>query len=120
MIRPRISISPSARTSRAVVRSSTTALVDVVAVAARADVAARVERIAAQRAGQSPGGDDAARSIDERPSRVEGDPHAQQVGPVLVLVIIVVGIDALAVLVLGPRFDEDAVRAAVPAEGQGA
>ena len=46
--------------------------VDVVAVLAWADVARRVERIAAQRAGQSPGGDDAARSIDERPSRVEG------------------------------------------------
>ena len=59
-IRPTTSISPSRRTSsaRAPVDHGRTGLVDVVAVAPRADVALRVERVAAQRARRPAGADD--------------------------------------------------------------
>ena len=47
-----------------------------------------------------------------------GHPDAQQVGPVLVLVVILIGIDGLAVLGLRPRLDQDQLVVDVPAECQ--
>ena len=61
--------------------------VDVVAVLARADVAGRVERVAAQRAGRPPGADDAEGALDERAGGVGGEPDAEQVRAVLVVIV---------------------------------
>ena len=70
-IRPTTSISPSRRTSSVVrpVEHGRTGLVDVVAVAPRADVALRVERRAAQRARRPAGG------------RRSGRPARRTIGP---------------------------------------
>ena len=57
--------------------------------------------------------------VDERAGGVERDPDAQQVRAVLVLVVIVVGVDRLAVLGLGTGLDQDAVRRRRPSQGSG-
>src|SRR6478736_35478 len=119
-IRPTISRSPSRSTSSAVPRSITDRpLVDVVAVAPRADVALRIERRPAQGARRAAGGDDPGRPGDERPGRLGGHPDAQQVGAILVLVVILVGIDGFAILRLCPRLDQHQLVVDVPAERQG-
>src|SRR6187551_528275 len=91
-IRPTIAISPSRSASSVVPRSITDRdrLVDVLAVAPRADVALRIEWRTAQRTGRAPGTDDPGRASHERSGGVGGHPHAQEVGAVLVLVVIFV------------------------------
>ena len=71
-IRPTISTSPSPRASqrRRAVEHGTPGLVDVVAVAPRADVALRIERRAAQRARRPARGDDPGGARHERPRGV--------------------------------------------------
>src|SRR6478672_8540913 len=117
-IRPTISISPSRSASSAVPRSITIgpASVDVVAVATRADVALRVERCPAQRTRRAAGRDDPRGARDERPGRIGRQPDAEEVRAVLVFVVVLVGIDGLAVLGLGAGLDQDALSIAVPAE----
>ena len=73
---------------------------------------------AAQRAGEPSRGDDPSRAFHERARDGWRHPDPEEVGAVLVLVVIVVGVDGLAVLVHGAGLDEDQLRAAVPAEGQ--
>ena len=68
--------------------------------------------------GGRPAADDPRGARDERARRVGGDPDAQQVRTVLVLVVVLVGVDRLAVLGLGARLDQHALRVAVPAERQ--
>src|SRR6478735_4499428 len=115
-IRPTISRSPSRNTSSAVPRSNTDRpLVDVVAVAPRADVALRIERRPAQGARRPSGGDDPGRPRDERPGRLGGQPDTQEVGAVLVLVVVLVGIDGLAIFGLCPRLDQHELVVDVPA-----
>src|SRR5436190_22568922 len=106
-IRPTISTSPSPRASNVDARSSMErlGLVDVVAVAPRADVALRIERRAAQRAWGPASRDDPGRPRDERPCCVRRHHHPQQVGAILVLVVVLVGIDLFTVLGLGARFE---------------
>ena len=77
------------------------ALVDVVAVAPRTDVTARIEWRPTQRAGWATGGDDLGRPRDERPRSRRGHAHPQEVWPVIVLVVIVLRVDGLALVVLG-------------------
>src|SRR3954470_9116536 len=117
-IRPTISTSPSPRASNVDARSSTErlGLVDVVAVAPRADVALRIERRAAQRTGRPAGRDDPGRPRDEGPGGVGRHHDAQQVGAILVLVVVLVGIDLFTVLGLGARLEEHPLRVPVPAK----
>src|SRR6185295_4732595 len=93
--RPTISISPSRRTSS--VRAGSIipnrdpadppASVDVVTVAARADVALRIERLAAQRARQPARGDDRQRAVHE-PARLGGrEADAKRVGSLVVILV---------------------------------
>src|SRR6188472_3088922 len=98
-MRPMIAISPSRRASSVVPRSITDRdrLVDVLAVAPRADVALRVEWRTAQRTGRPAGAHDPGRARDERPGGIGGHPHPQEVGAVLVLVVIFVRVDLFAV-----------------------
>src|SRR5262245_58538714 len=91
MSRPTISISPSRRTSSARPGSITGSArpagsVDVVAVPPRADVALRIERLAAQRAGQAPGGHDGQCTIDEAPCVLGREADLERVWAVFVVV----------------------------------
>ena len=119
-IRPTIAISPSRSASSVVPRSITDGdrLVDVLAVAPRADVPLRIERRFRQRARRPSGPDDPRRARHERAGGVGRHPDAEEVGAILVLVVILVRIDLLAVLRLGTGLDEDAFGVAVPAERQ--
>ena len=68
--------------------------------------------------GGRPAADDPRGAGRRRAGRVGGHPDAQQVRAVLVLVVVLVGVDRLAVLGLGARLDQDPLGVAVPAEGQ--
>jgi hypothetical protein len=81
-------------------------------------VTQRIEWCPAQRTGRTPGGHDLRGAHHERPRRRGGHPHAEQIGPVVVLVIVVVGVDRLAVLVLRAGLDQHPLRTAIPAERQ--
>src|SRR6476469_8304123 len=90
MIRPTISMSPSRRTSSVwtgSIMGGRPRSVDVVAVASRADVTLRIERLAAQRTGQPPRGDDLEGAVDEGPSDLEGQPDLEGVGPFELVVV---------------------------------
>src|SRR5579862_1336199 len=124
---PMTSSSPSRRAARtasasAAGRAPAMGSVDVGAVLAGADVAARIERVAAQRARRTARPDDPERPLDERPGGVSGEAHPQEVGPVLVVVLELQGL-RLRLLgglagPLGPRLDEDPLGLAVPAQRQ--
>ena len=58
-----------------------------------------------------------ARATNERAASAR-HPDAQQVGAVLVLVVVIVGVDRFAVLGLGAGLDEDPLVVHVPAERQ--
>src|SRR6187402_945987 len=119
-MRPTIAISPSRSASSVVPRSITgrDRLVDVVAVAPGTDVALRVEGRPAQRTRRPPRTHDPRRARHERTGRVGGHPHPQEVGAVLVFVVVLVGVDLLAVFGLGASLDQDALGVAVPAKRQ--
>src|SRR6185369_12625491 len=91
-------------------------LVQPVAVAARAQVALRVERLAAQRARRATRGEHAERAADERPRRQRRDPDAQQVRAVIGVVVELLVL--LLVLGLLAGLEEDEVILRVPAERQ--
>jgi len=76
-----------------------------VAVAAWADVTARVEGRSAQRARWPAGRDDLGCARHERPRGRCGHPHPEEIGPLLVFLVILVGVDGLAVGVLCARLD---------------
>ena len=92
------------------------------AVPAGADVAGGIERIAAQRARRAAGADDSERALHERSRGVGGEADAQEVGPVLVVVVdiderLALGLALLVVLARRPRLDQDLLRVTVPARG---
>ena len=96
-------------------------------VAPRAEVALRVERLAAQRARRPARGEDAQRAGDELAGVGGGEPDPEQVRPVLgVVVLECLGLAFLALLGVLVRLgdlaglEQDEVVAAVPAEGQDA
>src|SRR5688500_10767141 len=117
--RPMTSSSPARSSART---SPAPGSVDVVAVLARADVAGRIERVSAQRAGRPAGADDAEGAFHEGAGCLGGEADAQEVRPVVVIVLELDDRLVLALLVVlarRPCLDEDAFRVAVPAEGQG-
>src|SRR5918995_1859283 len=122
MTRPMTSMVPSRRTSSVAARSGTPipslGLVDVMTVAPRADVAARVERRAAQRTRRATRRPDVCGTCHEGPRGSRSEPDPQQVGAIVVLVVVLVGVDRLAVFVLGARLDQHSLGVGVPAEGQ--
>jgi hypothetical protein len=84
----------------------------------------RIERIATQRARRPTGADHAECPLDEPASGLGRQPDAQEVRPVLVVIL---DLDRLGLGLrigvgrrLGPSLDEDPFRLAVPAKGQGA
>ena len=90
-------------------------------------MAGRIERVAAQRARRTPGPDDAERALDEGSGRVRGEPDAQEVGAVLVVVIelddalglrLCLDVFVIVLLARRPRLDQDLPGVDVPAEGQ--
>src|SRR5215475_379872 len=80
--RPSSSIRPCRNSSSASVSDSAPAMtigLAVVAVVPRAQVPARVQRLAAQRAGRAAGGQHPAGALDELPGGGRRQPHAQPV-----------------------------------------
>jgi hypothetical protein len=89
-----------------------------VAVASGADVALRVERLAAQRAWRPAAADHSVRPFHEGARRARRQPDAQQVRSILVGIVVVLGVDGVAVLVQAARLEEDPLGPDVPAERQ--
>ena len=92
--------------------------VQPVAVAAWAEVALRIERLAAQRAGRATRSEHPDGALDERPGRSGLEADAKEVGPILALVVreggagrLLGDVVFLLVLVgLFPRFDRRPAR----------
>src|SRR5262245_44040941 len=102
--------------------ATATSSVDVGAVLPRADVAGRIERVAAQRARRAPGPDDPERALDEGSRRIGGQADTHEVGAFLIVIVLLDEHLGLGLLVVGSRgagLDQDPLRVAVPAEGQG-
>src|SRR5258706_674276 len=119
--RPMRSSSPS-RSAASVVSLLSARSVDVRAVLARADMAGRIEWVAAQGAGRPARTDDPERSLDECACGIRGEPDTQEVGAVLVLIFeldrVGLGLRIDVGLRLSTRLDENPLGVPVPAERQ--
>jgi hypothetical protein len=91
------------------------------AVLARADVAGRVQRVAAERARRPAGADDPEGAFDEGPGRIGAEADAEDIGSIVILVVDLddgLALFLLDLVTLGPRLDQDLLGVAIPAERQ--